>query len=112
MTTTPNRLLTFVTGGSLLKRTLLSVTGFGLGSLLIAGLLSMVFVGVAESVLPASSDQDAQPAEIAPPTAAAADPAAPEALADRRRDRAKSRRGASRPSLPTKTPSNVGERPL
>jgi hypothetical protein len=112
MTTTLHRLLTFVTRGSLLKRTLLSVTGFGLGSLLIAGLLSMVFVGVAESVLPASSDQGAQPADVDPPAAAAAGTAAPEALADRRRDRAKSRRGASRPSLPTTTPPNVGDRPL
>ena len=121
MTTTSNRLVTFVTGGSLLKRTLLSVTGFGLGSLLIAGVLSLVFVGVAESVLPASSDRDTLPnqatqatqaADVDPPAAGAAEPVERGALADRRRNRTKIRRGASRSSLPTKTPSTVGDRPL
>jgi hypothetical protein len=41
---------------SLLKRTLLYVLAFGLGSLLIAGVLSFAMVSIAEGVLPAPRD--------------------------------------------------------
>jgi hypothetical protein len=99
-----------VTGGSLLRRTLLSITGFGLGSLLIAGTLSLVFVGIAESVLPTSPEHE-DGAAIEEP-AAARPPAERDALADRRRDGVPSRRRAPRAQLPKKTKATASERPL
>lgn len=40
---------------SILRRTVLYVLGFGLGSLAVAGLLSLIFVSVADSVLAGGS---------------------------------------------------------
>jgi hypothetical protein len=42
---------------SLMKRTLIYVLSFGLGALLIVGLMSVTFVTIADSLLPSSKDK-------------------------------------------------------
>lgn len=105
------RLFSYLTTGGLLKRTLISVTGFGLGSLLLAGLLSLIFVGAAESLLPATpSDTDStgpdEPAATATPRMKR--PPATEG----RGVRAERRAGSPRRAANAPTPNSADERPL
>jgi hypothetical protein len=52
-----NRLAVF-TEGSLLKRTLVSVGTFVLGSVVLLGIMSLVLVSIARAVIPSHGDKD------------------------------------------------------